>query len=203
MTGCVHQTAERVIEMQEANSPMPTPSSTQIGAIAVNHVANVLMITSGGRLSTFWPVADDDGIDLLIYDKLTGRAMPAQVKSRTVALKKKGSSERGNVVHFEIRKATFRADRYACAIFVLLSADAASIERAWVMPMLELPKYAASRESKYVVRANKALDTRDRCSELQCKDWTTLGERVLRMIQQEPKPSRIGHRKRLKRSAHE
>ena len=61
-------------------------SSTQIGTIAENHVANMLMITSGGRLSAFQPVADDDGIDLLIYDKKSGRALPAQVKSRTVTI---------------------------------------------------------------------------------------------------------------------
>jgi hypothetical protein len=170
---------------------MAGPSSTQIGAIAVSHVANVLMISSGGRLSAFWPVADDDGIDLLIYDKVTGRALPAQVKSRTVALKKRGSSERGNVVHFEIRKATFRSDRYACAILVLLSADASTIERAWVIPMLDLPRYAASRATKYVLRVSKALDTADRCSGLQCKDWAALGSRVLDLIQQAPPPAAV------------
>jgi hypothetical protein len=53
---------------------MTGPSSTQIGAIAVNHVANVLMISSGGPLSAFWPVADDDGIDLLIYAPCAFRA---------------------------------------------------------------------------------------------------------------------------------
>lgn len=63
---------------------MTKPSSTQIGAVAENPVANALMVESAGRLSPFSPVADDDGIDLLIYDKESGRALPAQVKSRTV-----------------------------------------------------------------------------------------------------------------------
>lgn len=74
------------------------------------------MLRSEGRLSPFSPVADDDGIDLLIYDKLTGRALPAQVKSRTVALKRRGKEDRGNTVHFEVRKATFRGDRHACCL---------------------------------------------------------------------------------------
>jgi hypothetical protein len=61
-------------------------SGTQIGAIAENHVANMLIITTGGRLSEFQRVADDDGIDLLIYEKRSGRALPPQVKCRTVAI---------------------------------------------------------------------------------------------------------------------
>ena len=51
-------------------------TSTQIGALAENVVANELMIESGGRLSPFQPIADDDGIDLLVYDKVTGNALP-------------------------------------------------------------------------------------------------------------------------------
>ena len=58
-------------------------SATQIGAIAENLVANELMIESKGRLSSFQPVADDDGINVLIYDKQTGRAVPIQIKTRT------------------------------------------------------------------------------------------------------------------------
>ena len=57
-------------------------TSTQIGAIGEDIVASGLMIASHGRLSPFQPVADDDGIDLLIYDKKTGKALPIQVKSR-------------------------------------------------------------------------------------------------------------------------
>ncbi len=79
-------------------------SSTQIGTIAENHVANMLMITTGGRLSAFRPVADDDGIDLLIYDKRTGRALPAQVKCRTVTINKSGTTERSDIVHFELAR---------------------------------------------------------------------------------------------------
>ena len=51
-------------------------SSTQIGALAESIVANELTIASGGRLTSFNPMADDDGIDILIYDKKTGEAIP-------------------------------------------------------------------------------------------------------------------------------
>lgn len=165
---------------------MSKPSSTQVGAIAENLVANVLMIASNGRLSPFQPVADDDGIDLLIYDKVTGRALPAQIKSRTVALKKRGSSERGNLIHFELRKATFRVDRYACAILVLLNEDSSRIECAWVIPMKDVPSYAAARAKKYVVRASKAAGTKDRCSGFQCRDNAAFAARIMALLEEAP-----------------
>ena len=48
-------------------------TTTQIGAIGEDVVSRGLMIASNGRFSPFKPVADDDGIDLLIYDKKRGR----------------------------------------------------------------------------------------------------------------------------------
>ena len=153
---------------------MSQPSSTQIGAVAENIVANALIVESQGRLSPFAPIADDYGIDMLIYDKRTGKAMPVQVKSRTVSLKKPGSGERGNVVHFEIRRSTFQAEKYGCVIFVLLSANSREIDRAWVIPMKQLVDCAATRPSKYVVRANKIVGCSDRFSQYQCKDTTAL-----------------------------
>ena len=50
-------------------------TSTQIGAIGEAIVAAELTLASGGRLAPFKPFADDDGIDLLIYDKVTKRAL--------------------------------------------------------------------------------------------------------------------------------
>lgn len=55
---------------------MNRPTSTQLGAIAEILIANALMVHSGGRLSPFTAMADDDGIDLLVYDKQSGQALP-------------------------------------------------------------------------------------------------------------------------------
>lgn len=158
------------------------PTSTQIGAIAENLIANALMVESDGRLSPFSPVADDDGIDILIYDKETGRAIPVQVKSRTVALKKRATQERGNVVHFEVRSATFKSDRYAYLVAALLAEDASRVERAWLIPMQQLPSVAAKRTAKYVVRASKSLTSTDRYSAYRCKDAAHLVARVLALF---------------------
>jgi len=47
------------------------PTATQIGAIAEATVAAALTYHSDGRFGLFRPFADDDGLDLLVYDKLT------------------------------------------------------------------------------------------------------------------------------------
>ena len=143
-------------------------STTQIGAIAENLVANELMIESKGWLTPFQPIADDDGLDVLVYDKMTGRAVPIQIKARTNTLKKKGSTERGNIVHFEVRKSTHRHDRHALLLCVLLSPDLRATERAWLLPLHELPLLCTVKESKYMIRANKLLTSNDKYQKFRC-----------------------------------
>lgn len=170
---------------------MGKPSSTQLGAIAENLVSNAIMVESGGRLSPFTPRADDDGIDLLIYDKETGRALPAQVKSRTVTLKKKGSEERGDVVHFEVRHATFRAERYAAAILVLTANNGYEIDTAWVVPMDKLPTVARRGDTKFVLRASRGTKSNDRCTQFRCRSPSELFSRILAMLGAAPPPPDI------------
>ena len=158
-------------------------SSTQIGSISENLVANELMIESGGRLSPFQPVADDDGIDVLIYDKRTGRALPLQIKSRTSTIKKRNSEERGNMVHFEVRKATLRSERHGCLLCVLLSDDLRATERSWLIPLSELPDVATEKESKFVIRANKQTATRDKYKHYQCKNMNGVAQKIIEIIE--------------------
>jgi hypothetical protein len=154
-------------------------SSTQIGAIAENVVANVLMRDSGGRLSPFRSVADDDGIDLLVYDKRSGTAIPVQVKSRTNALMNKRTGERGNIVNFEIRAAALREYELAHVIAVLLSPDLASIRCAWFVPMRDVVKKARRGKAKYVIRASHAPASKDKFSTYRCDPESTLAQRVV------------------------
>ena len=55
-------------------------TQTQIGSIGEVTVAAQLMLLSHGRLSPFLPFADDEGIDLIVSDKLTGESLPVQTK---------------------------------------------------------------------------------------------------------------------------
>lgn len=106
-------------------------SETQKGAIAENLVCNWLMRCSDGRLSPYKPVADDGGIDVLVFDRKTRRTLLLQVKSRTrtEALTVKKRNPR-----FQIRIPTFEVgnDFYIAAI--LLDADLQTPEALWLIP---------------------------------------------------------------------
>lgn len=137
-------------------------TSTQVGAIAENLVVNALVTASGGRIAPFRPFADDEGIDILAYDKKTGNALPIQVKARTVTLYKSGTKERGNVVHFEVRKVVLQRNKRSLLVAVLLSDDLESVHRSWLIPMEELSSLASEREAKWVIRAGSSDHGTDR-----------------------------------------
>jgi hypothetical protein len=165
--------------------PAHTPelTSTQVGAIAENVVANLLMIESLGRLSPFWPLADDDGIDLLIYDKVTGMATPVQVKSRTKTLKKKGSEDRGNVVHFEVRTAAAKDSEYAHLLAVLLTDDLTSIDCCWYIPMKAFLSEARRGKNKLVIRPSRSANSKDKFVRYRCESPAALAERATTVLQ--------------------
>lgn len=160
-------------------------TSTQIGSLAENLVANELMIESGGRLSPFIPIADDDGIDLLVYDKRTGKAIPIQIKSRTSTINKPGKSEKGNIVHFEIRSAALKNKKYAYFLAILLSKDLRTTERAWLLPMKDIPKVLtkAKKHSKYIMRSSKSLTAKDKFSSYQCKNIAEVSQRIIELFE--------------------
>jgi hypothetical protein len=121
-------------------------TSTQKGVIAEHIVANELMIETDGRFSPFSPLADDEGIDLLIYDKKTGKALPIQIKSRTGGIIKKGKES--NTIHFEIRTVSLKNKKYAYFLAVLLTKDIRSVERAWLIPMKDISRLLNIRKKQ-------------------------------------------------------
>ncbi len=157
-------------------------TSTQIGAIGENVIANELMKQSSGRLSPFYSVADDDGIDLLVYEKRSGRAVPVQVKSRTSALKKPGSQARGNLVHFEVRESALREYDLAHLVAVLLTDDLATIRCAWFIPMKDVATKARKGKSKFVVRASVADSSNDRFKMYRCAAGNGLADKVIEAL---------------------
>ena len=81
--------------------------------------------------------------------------------------------------YFEVRRPTFRGSRFAYLAAVLLSDDATEIERAWLVPMRQLPKVARVTEAKFVLRPSKAATSRDRFSPYRCDDARELAERLI------------------------
>lgn len=137
-------------------------TSTQVGAIAENLVINGLVTASKGRIAPFRPFADDEGIDILAYDKETGSAIPIQVKARTVTLYKPGTKVRGNLVHFELRKVVLDRNKRSLLVAALLTENLKEVRDSWLIPMHELKGLANERASKWVIRPSIAKHGKDR-----------------------------------------
>ncbi len=148
-------------------------TATQKGAIAENLIANRLIIESDGQLAPFVPVADDDGLDMLVYDKKSGKALPIQIKSRTKTLRRAPK-----VVHFEVRRATLKQDRRGCVLAVLLTEDMKTVLQAWLIPMQDLSKMARETTTKYVLRMSKDSSSKDKYSPYRCE---SIGEVAARL----------------------
>lgn len=135
--------------------PEHTLTTTQIGAVGESAAATGLVLASNGRLAPFKPFADDDGIDLLIYDKSTKGVIPLQVKSRT-----KVDNEKAQTVQFDVRKATFAEEGSSHLLAVLL--DGADMSCAWLVPMSEFKDVARESETKYAMVASAKPTSNDR-----------------------------------------
>lgn len=159
-------------------------TATQKGAIGENVVVSALLRESGGRLSPFYSIADDDGIDLLIYDKETGVAIPIQVKSRTTTLNKPGTAKPGNGVHFEVRTAALREFDDAHLVAVLMNGDMNDIRRSWLIPMQVLPTIARVTKERLVIRPNSANTSLDKFSPFRCDTTHGLALRLIKAAEQ-------------------
>jgi hypothetical protein len=130
-------------------------TSTQRGAIGESIVATGLMLASGGRLSPYRPIADDDGIDLLLVDKLTRSIVQLQVKCRT-----KVDDPRAETVQFDVQRNTFSPNARAFVVAILLAG--ASVRKAWLIPHSELTSAAKSAPGKLVIVASAKEQSGDR-----------------------------------------
>lgn len=151
-------------------------TTTQIGTIGENLVATQLILESNGRLSPFEPIADDTGIDLLVYDKRTGYTVPLQVKTRTKTIKRYPK-----IVHFEIRRATFKSkqDAFILAILFHPRTSAIEVERAWLIPMREFRQIAMKRAQGFVISPSIDMRARDKYSPYRCEG---LAEATRRLV---------------------
>ena len=130
-------------------------TTTQIGAIGESIVAVGLTLASQGRLAPFKPFADDDGIDLLIYDKVTKRALPLQVKSRT-----KVDDRKARTVQFDVRRSTY-TDQGGSHLFAVLL-DGANLVCSWMVPMSELTTSARAGRHKFSIVPSAKRTSKDR-----------------------------------------
>ncbi len=148
-------------------------TQTQIGAIGEVTVAAQLMLGSDGRFSPFLPFADDDGIDLIVYDKETGVSLPVQVKARTSA--KLGKSD---TILFDVRRKTFSDHDGAFLLAILLDMTGGQIQRAWLIPMAELGDVARIRPDKLSITPSAKEGSKDRYTPYRCADMAEVTRRL-------------------------
>ncbi len=154
-------------------------TTTQLGAIGENLVATCLIIESGGRLSPFKPLADDGGIDLLVYDKVTGRALPVQIKSRTKTL-----NRFPKLVRFNVRRATFNEEQNAYVLGILIDPGELSwnVKRAWLIPMREVPAVASVDSRHYKITPSMDMSSRDKYSPYRSESMAEVTRRLLTVL---------------------
>ena len=150
----------------------PGITSTQIGAIGESAAAIGLVLASGGRLAPFEPFADDDGIDILIYDKVSKRVIPLQVKSRT-----KVDNEKAKTVQFDVRKATF-SDKGGSHLLAQLL-DGSGLVCAWLIPMSDLKSTDKDGKTKYTVVACANATSQDRFTPYRCSSMAEVADRLI------------------------
>lgn len=130
-------------------------TSTQIGSVGEASIASGLILASKGRLAPFKPFADDDGIDLLIYDKMTRRSLPLQIKCRT-----RVDNAKSGTVQFDVRLSTFAVEGAGFLVAALL--DGASVTTAWLVSTRDLSNLARNTRTKLVMVASTKPESSDR-----------------------------------------
>ncbi|MCX8213937.1 MAG: hypothetical protein OTJ97_05420 [SAR202 cluster bacterium] len=154
-------------------------TSTQKGAIGENYVAQELILQFDGRLYPFKPIADDDGVDLLVLDKKMGNSLPLQVKMRTKTIKASPK-----VVHFEVRKVTFKSDFDGAVLAVLFKPEVSKLEvdTAWLIPMKKLHGVTSANSEKFVLRPSIGKESKGRYREFRCVDFSEVTKRVVELL---------------------
>lgn len=132
-------------------------TSSQRGKIAELHVATALMAQSGGRLSPFEPLSDDHGVDLMVVDKVSGNALPVQVKSWFLAPEKPVKK-----VQFDLQKSTYAIDGRGAVICALMDPETLAIIMSWMIPLSEVPKVATEQPKKYAMSPSRMDNTQDK-----------------------------------------
>lgn len=170
--GALEALASRGCGMNSQSSSMLT--NTQVGAIGETAVAAQLMLLSEGRLSPFLPLADDDGIDLIVFDKVTGASLPIQVKART-----SGTLLKSDTVQFDLRMKTYSDRDRAFLLAIILDTDNGSIGRSWLISMSDLSNVARTAKDKYTIVPSAKKTSNDRYTPYRCDGMRAVAARLI------------------------
>ena len=165
------------------STPSSTPklSPTHIGIIGENLLVHAVMKASGGRLSPFKPVADDDGLDVLFFDKETGNAVAIQLKCRTK------TDSGGNTAQFDVLEATYKEERRAFVVAALLNEKMTEFVCTWFISMEDVKSVGNKKTTKYVLKPSKADRSADKYRAFRCEDADELAKRIIDECKKPPK----------------
>ncbi len=149
------RSGSRAMESISAHQMEWRLTTTQIGAIGEDIAATQLMLASGGRLTPFKPCADDDGVDLLVFDKATRRSATLQIKTRM-----KLDDPRAQTVQFDVRKKTYSDASDAWLLALLL--NGADIQCCWLIPMQQLPDVSRDTATNFSITPSAKASSNDR-----------------------------------------
>jgi hypothetical protein len=157
-------------------------TTTQTGKIGEAIVSAQLILASGGRLCPYVAFADDDGVDLLVLDKVTRRVLMIQVKGRTGA-----DGPKGATVQFDVRLKTFREHPGALLLAVLFDDKGwGGLERLWLVPSAELRSVAHATDDKISIRPSPKPGSRDRYAPFRLNDMREVVTRMIASLEAEP-----------------
>jgi hypothetical protein len=153
-------------------------STVQKGKAVEALVASTLILASDGRLSPCVPVSDDCGIDLLVFDKITHRILPIQIKSRI-------ANPSRQTVQFNVGKATLGDLPNRFLLGVLLDPESISMTASWLIPMARLSEVSTEKLEMYSVKPSFSADTRDRCRMYRHDTASDLTAAILKAVNRE------------------
>lgn len=156
----------------EASPISGGPTSTQVGAIGECLVAAGILEASGGRLSPFKPIADDDGMDLLLFDKQTRRPIPIQIKCR-----RSFDNEKARTLQFDVRLKTF--SREGGGYLLCIKLDGAAIDTLWLIPTSELEGVARPSHTHLVVVASVKCTSQDRFASYRMTSMSQVAAKIV------------------------
>jgi hypothetical protein len=151
------------------------PSTTQIGAIGECLVAAGILEASQGRLSPFKPIADDDGMDILLFDKQTRAPIPLQIKCR-----RNFDDPQAQTLQFDVRLKTFTKEGEGYLLCLKLAG--AAVETLWLIPAKDLPTIARQTPTHLVIVPSAKPSSKDRFSSYRLSNFGDVSAKILAQI---------------------
>lgn len=149
-------------------------STTQRGMVSEQIVSSQLMLASNGRLSPYAPVADDDGVDFLIKDKLSRAVVELQVKAAFAS--RDGAP---GTAQFDMRKRTFNEMSGGFILAVMIDPSDGSFWCGWLIPVSELPGVSRSARGCYVITPNPSGNSKDRYAKWRVRSMEQVVDRLI------------------------